>query len=282
VRRKGRFVPSPQRSNPNQAPVFTLWLEYAQQVTPALLEQNPASVALPLESLLSNLDCIDQILQFGIEAAVVFPRILWQREQAQAKQQLRLLQERGVSAAYVSTWSSLRMAREMGFTLRGDFGLGVTNSETLTQLQGQGLASAVASFELKKERIRDLSKPIDTEVLVYGRMPLMVMENCIIKNRAGKCACRWKTGKDPILTDRKGAQFPVLHNYGCRNEILNCAPIYLADKPEFWQRCGAWAARLRFTTETPEECAAILEQYRSGNAVLPQSFTRGLYFRDVE
>jgi putative protease len=239
-------------------------------------------VALPLESYLSSLDCIDQILQSGIEVAVVFPRILWQREQEQAKKQLRLLQERGVSAAYVSTWSALRIAREMGFTVRGDFGLGVTNSETLAQLAKQGIASAVVSFELKKERIRDLSKSLDTEILVYGRVPLMVMENCIIKNRTGKCACRWKTGENPILTDRKGAQFPVLHNYGCRNEILNCAPIYLADKPEFWQRCGAWAARLRFTTETPEECAAILEQYRSGQAVLPQSFTRGLYFRDVE
>jgi putative protease len=262
--------------------VFTLWAEYAEQVTETLLAQKPASVALPLEELLSHLDTISQIIQSGAESAVVLPRILWDRERDAARAQLKTLRERGVSAAYASTWSGVRLAQELDFTVRGDFGLGVTNSETLAQLEKLGLSSAVLSFELRGERVRDLSKPLDTELLVYGRMPLMVMENCIIKNRTGKCACRWKTGKNPVLTDRKGAKFPVVHAYGCRNEIWNSTPIYLADKPNLWRRSGLWAARLRFTTETPGQCAAILEQYRTGRAVLPENFTRGLYFREVE
>ena len=35
--------------------------------------------------------------------------------------------------------------------------------------------------------IRDLSKAVDTELLVYGRLPLMLMENCVIKSRTGTC-----------------------------------------------------------------------------------------------
>ena len=276
------YMPPARVANRREAPVFTLWAEYAEQVTPALLAQKPASVALPLEELLSHPDIIDKIIQNGIESAVVLPRILWDREQTAARAQLEALRARGVSAAYASTWSGVRLAQSLGFTVRGDFGLGVTNSETLTKLQTLGLASAVLSFELRQERLRDLSKSLDTELLVYGRVPLMVMENCIIKNRTGKCACRWKTGQNPVLTDRKGKRFPVVHAYGCRNEIWNCSPIYLADKPELWTANGLWAARLRFTTETPEQCATILEQYRTGMAVLPEEFTRGLYFRDVE
>jgi putative protease len=281
-RSKGSYAPPARLENSSAEPVFTLWAEYAEQVTETLLAQKPASVALPLEELLSHLDTISQIIQSGAESAVVLPRILWDRERDAARAQLKTLRERGVSAAYASTWSGVRLAQELDFTVRGDFGLGVTNSETLAQLEKLGLSSAVLSFELRGERVRDLSKPLDTELLVYGRMPLMVMENCIIKNRTGKCACRWKTGKNPVLTDRKGAKFPVVHAYGCRNEIWNSTPIYLADKPNLWRRSGLWAARLRFTTETPGQCAAILEQYRTGMAVLPENFTRGLYFREVE
>ncbi len=276
------YTPPPALSNRTQAPVFTLWAERAAQVTDALLGQKPASVALPLEELLSNLEIVDKIIQNGIEAAVVLPRILWDREQETARAQLKTLRARGVSAAYASTWSGVRLAQKLGFAVRGDFGLGVTNSETLARLKALGLASAVLSFELRSARVRELSKPLDTELLVYGRLPLMVMENCIIRNRTGKCACHWKTGKEAVLTDRKGKQFPVVHAYGCRNEIWNCTPLYLADKPELWQSCGLWAARLHFTTETPEECAAILEQYRTLRAAPPKDFTRGLYNRNVE
>lgn len=144
------------------------------------------------------------------------------------------------------------------------------------------LASAVLSFELKSQRVRDLSKPLDTELIVYGRLPLMIMENCIIRGKNGRCACHWKTGGDPVLTDRRRARFPVVHAYGCRNEILNSAPVYLADKGSFWQHCGLWRARLLFTTESGADCAEILRQYQTDEANLPEQFTRGLYFRDVE
>lgn len=276
------YLPPAKVENRTDEPVFTLWLEDAAQVTESLLAQKPYSVALNLEELQSYTDTISQIIQYGIEPAVVLPRILWQREQPEAIKNLTRLRELGVRTAYASTWSGVRIAKNLGFTVRGDFGLGAMNSETLVQLKELGLESAVLSFELRKERVRDLGKPLNTELLVYGRLPLMVMENCIIKNRTGKCACRRVTGKVPLLTDRKGKQFPVLRAYGCRNEILNCAPLYLADKPEVWRKSGLWAARLRFTSESPEECAAILEQYRTGKAVLPGDFTRGLYFRDVE
>lgn len=279
---KGTFVPSVRAKSRRENPVFTLALLRGEQVTEELLALRPASVSLPLEEYLSNLENIDKILQYGIECAVTLPRILWQREREQAKRQLNVLRDRGISAAYASTWSGVMLAKELDFRVRGDFGLGVLNSETLFQLKELGLLSAVISFELKSQRVRDLKKPLDTELLVYGRLPLMIMENCIIKNRAGQCACHWKTGRNSVLTDRRKAKFPVVHAYGCRNEILNSTPVWLADKPEFWQKCGLWGARLSFTTEKPEQCARILRQYQTSGGDLPQDYTRGLYFRDVE
>jgi putative protease len=54
----------------------------------------------------------------------------------------------------------------------------------------------------------------------------------------------------------------------------------LADRPD-WKRLGLAYARLRFTTESPAECAEVFRSYLSG-ASAKGEFTRGLYERGVE
>lgn len=281
-RRVGQYTPPARGKNVSKEPEFTVSLLRSGQLSRELLGLRPRSVSLPLEEYASRMDCIDRILESGTTAAVTLPRILWDRERPAARKTLEALRDRGVTEAYASTWSGVMLAKELGFTVRGDFGLGVMNGETLRQLNGLGLASAAVSFELKSQRIRDLNKALPTELYVYGRLPLMIMENCIIRNRTGKCECNWKTGKNPLLTDRKNTKFPVVHAYGCRNEILNAVPLWLADKPEFWKRCGLDAVRLSFTTESAKECVRVLRAYQTGENQPPKEFTRGLYFREVE
>ena len=172
----------------------------------------------------------------------------------------------------------LPAARRLGFTLRGDYGLEIYNSQALKELRHLGLASATASFELKLAQVRDLSKAVPLELITYGRLPLMIMESCIIKNRTGRCNCQ----NVNTLTDRKGARFPVVPAPGCRNEILNCKKLFLADKAQDYRRLGLWAQRLLFTTENPRECVQVAERYLDRSRWEPGEYTRGLYYRDVE
>ena len=172
----------------------------------------------------------------------------------------------------------LPLARELGFTLRGDYGLGVYNSQTLKELKRLGFASATASFELKLAQIRDISKPVDIEMLVYGRLPLMLTQNCLIRTHTGRCTCE----NNNRLTDRKWEQFPVVKAFGCRSEILNSKKLFLADKAAEWKKIGLWAGRLMFTTENARECVQVLERYLDRGTYEPNDYTRGLYYRDVE
>ena len=80
--------------------------------------------------------------------------------------------------------------------------------------------------------------------------------------------------------DRTGAAFPLLPAYGHRTEIQNSRPLYLADRPDY-RKLGLSLARLRFTTETAEECVSVLRSYLDG-APAAGTFTRGLYERGVE
>ncbi|MFR1233148.1 MAG: hypothetical protein ACLSCQ_06185 [Evtepia gabavorous] len=127
-------------------------------------------------------------------------------------------------------------------------------------------------------QIRDLSKPLDLELLVYGRLPLMLMEHCILRNRGQGCHCQ---DKPQSLGDRKGEHFPVESAWGCRNELFNAKPLWLADKTD-WRTAGAAYARLAFLREGPGECARVFRAYREGAGEPPRAFTRGLYYRGVE
>ena len=70
------------------------------------------------------------------------------------------------------------------------------------------------------------------------------------------------------------------HTTGRADMTITEKVLYLADKPE-WQRAGLTYARLRFTTESPEECLRILRAYRGEEAYRPEGFTRGLFYRGV-
>ncbi len=277
-RRENKFVPAPARANRNDAPRVTVSVRNAQQITPELLACKPVMLYVPCEEGAAHPDKVEQAIAAGVPVGAILPRIFWDRERESVVRELETLRALGVSDALVATPGAIQLAKELGFALRADFGLGVFNSLTLEQLGELGFVSATASFELRLAQIRDLCKNMDVELMAYGRLPLMITENCIVHNHTGKHTCH----QTSLLTDRKGERFPVVKAYGCRNEILNARTLYLADKRADWDALGLWAARLYFTTESPEQCAQILREYIHPSAVAPEGITRGLYYRAVE
>ena len=277
-RRKEPFRPGVRYENPKLPPVFTVSLRTAEQFSDELLRLGPALIYLPANEAAANPDLVSRCQQGNIPLAVTMPRICTDKELPQLEQDLVALRNLGVTEALAGNLGSIRRAAQLGFQVRGDFGLGVYNSQTMKELKRLGLISATASFELKLAQIRDLSKTVPTEFVAYGRLPLMITENCIIHNHSGRHTC----GNVNLLTDRKGERFPVVKAWGCRNEIYNSKKVFLADKFADWQRLGLWAARLMFTTENAAECVQVLERYLSQGRYQPNDYTRGLYYRDVE
>ena len=184
------------------------------------------------------------------------------------------------SARSTGNLGQLKIAKAAGFAVRGDFGLNIYNSRSMQYLRGQGVDSQLLSFELTLPQIRDISKAVPSEVLVYGRLPLMLMENCVIKNRTGTCACDAGVTK---LVDRMGEEFPIVKDGGsCRNVLLNGKKLYLLDKLAAFRGMGLWALRLSFTTENAGEVDKVLADWVRGGTFEPGSYTRGLYQRGVE
>ena len=192
-----------------------------------------------------------------------------------------------VSGRVFSGYCYLPADREPLFFVRRPVGLDGDNivyirkpEEIGDYLREQGLDSQLLSFELTLPQIRDISKAVPAELLIYGRLPLMLMENCVMKNRTGICACQTGTAR---LVDRVGEEFPIVKDPGtCRNVLLNGKKLYLLDKKDALRGMGLWALRLQFTTENPGEIDKVLMDYQ-GRAVFDAgSYTRGLYSRGVE
>lgn len=277
-RRHGVFKPGARYENYREEPDVYVSLRRAGQLTFELIKARPDRITLPVEEIAAHPDDVRGAAERGIPVAAVLPRVCFDRELPKLREELAVCKEAGVTDAYVGNLGLVPLCKELGFVMRGDFGLQVFNSQGVKEYKRLGFQSLTASFELKLAQIRDVSKAVDLEIIAYGRLPLMITENCAIKNQSGKCVC----SNVNLLTDRKGVRFPVERTYGCRNEILNANKLFLADKPQDWKKAGLRAIRLLFTTENGVECVQVLSAYRGKGNYVPTDFTRGLYYRDVE
>lgn len=218
-------------------------------------------------------------------SAAALPRVYSDAEQTKIEMLLRTAMRRGTDTVLASNLGQLPLARRMGLALHGDFGLNAFNSQTLHALAGLGVQRQTLSFEARLAQVRDMRGPLETELIVYGYLPLMIFENCAIRRQhGGKCSrhaadacCAEKNGVT-YLTDRKRERFALLPEFGCRNTLLNGHALYLK---EDYGRLGVQYARLLFTTEPPAECARIAKAFLAGEP-LEGDFTKGLYHRGVE
>ncbi len=199
------------------------------------------------------------------------PSIMFSEEYARYEERLKELKARGFNKLRVHNISEL--GRHEEFILFGSQRLNIANSISMSAAyENLGLSSVMASAELSLPQIRDMvnNSPVTTEVCAYGYQPLMITENCIIKNTEG-CPCKGVG----YLTDRRGVKFPIIREDGsCRTVLLNSRPTFTADKLDSIKAVGAKLINLRFTVETPNETDRICKAYLCGSGYKPREFTR--------
>ena len=165
----------------------------------------------------------------------------------------------------------IKIGKELGFKLHGDFGLNTANSYSLNFLKKMNFEDTVLSFEMKLKQISSLRKAISTGIIAYGYLPVMLTKNCPIKNEVGCEKCK------KIIFDRTGRANKIVC-HGNYTEILNAQALYLADRLEDLKNISF--ITLYFTAEGPDEIKKIIDEYRFGYSS-KDNITRGLYYRGV-
>lgn len=278
IRRVGKLPEKPKGKLPTGDPAMIFQVLTEEQLSPELAALKPKYLYVPLTLMAEKLDLLRPFAEQGTIPVAVLPRVIADNEAAAVYDMLSRMFDQGVNEALVGNLGHAMLAKKAGMKLRGDFGLNTFNSLSMDVIRQAGFISATASFELRLSQIRDMIKPLDTELIIYGRIPLMVSDQCIIRHSAGRCNCQ-TPGQ---MADRMGSVFPVVKEFGCRNVIYNAHKLYLADKAEDVYAAGAWGLRMMFTTEGMRECVEVAKGYMGLSDYKPNVLTRGLYYRGVD
>ena len=275
----GKMRRIPDVPGPKGMPGLSVQVTSRDQLTNKLLKLETVMLYVPIHILTADAELCQTLAKRGAVAAVL-PRIAHDKEIRKLTDDMVRIRELGIKDVLVGNLGLLLSAREAGMRIHGDYGLNIYNSGSLNVLKKLDFASATLSFEMTMPQIRDVSKLIPCEILIYGRLPLMVTEHCLIKNRNGECNCHLGPMK---LTDKTGAEFPVIKDgNSCRSMLLNGKKLSWLDRQEDLTRIGVWATRVYFTTENNQEVDRVLSDYVHPNPFDPGACTRGLYLRGLD
>ena len=215
----------------------------------------------------------ERLQQEGYPLGVEIPRGMFGREE-QIERQLRCAKEAGVTHALCQNIGAVYVAKQLGFVLHGGFGLNLCNTYDLLWAEETGLADTELSLELTFEQINRLGGSIGRGIVSYGYLPLMLCRNCPAKSIGLDCKTCKNNSK---MTDRKGKRF-LLRCDGNSTEVLNCVPLYIAEK-EISKLSTSFRV-LRFTVENYVENVENAWEINDFS-MLKDNFTRGLYKRGV-
>lgn len=180
-----------------------------------------------------------------------------------------LLQSGLFAGAQISSLSGLTWLRRWGFEgkLALDHRIYIWNRETFDFWRPE-MDTWCAPLELNRKGIYALPGGRGLpgkELLVYGRIPMMVTANCV-RRTMGACTgndCGRREGKQTAgLTDRYNTRFPVVAD--CRfgyNMIYNSVPLSLHGYVGEILRNGISMLRLDFLEESGEETERILRTF---------------------
>jgi hypothetical protein len=176
-----------------------------------------AKVILPVEEISAHREVISTLCDKLIGE---LPLLAFPETEDKLCGLLAELEEAGLKEVLAGNLGTLRMARELGFTVHGDYSLNVLNSRAMEQAKALGAADVTLSFETGLKQAVKLAGEAKRGVIAYGHLPLMTFRNCPAKGEKGCAGCNGKSE----LTDRMGKQFTV----ACRNrfysQLLNGVP----------------------------------------------------------
>ncbi len=203
------------------------------------------------------------------KTVIVLPAILKNDEYASYTKRAKILLNDGYHGVLVHNVSLIN--EFSGYNIYGGFRLNTANSYSLEFLKRAGLKAVELSPELNFGQIKKISKPLFGGIMVYGRLPVAVSENCLIRN-GDKCPC----DSENSITDRLGIKFPVVKDGDiCRSVILNSKKTVLLGDMEKIKNTNVGFVRLYFTDEKPDECKVISNAFLVDGEYSEEDFTRG-------
>lgn len=177
---------------------------------------------------------------------VILPPVIYDSDIARVKRDLSLAKESGAEHVMFGNIGHFEIARESGLKMHGDFRLNAVNHRSASSYIDMGLCDIILSPELNLAQIRDIITK--KAVIVYGRIPLMLLEKRLGKNG---------------LSDRRGAYFPIICEGG-RDLVFNSQITYMLDRQKELKNAFINDRHFIFTVENQKEIKRVIDSIETG------------------
>ena len=242
---------------------------------------------------------IEKHLQTGLdngkEMYLSLPHITRENPPEGYMEQVKKWLEAGLSGFLVRNLESYSALAQMGLADKCvlDHSLYTWNDEAIRFWKDQGILRNTVPLELNEKELRHRENA-GSEMIVYGRLPLMHSAQCVRKNTSG---CNGQEER-LVLKDRYDKEFPVVcycrpwkmgntkAAESCYNIIYNSLPYGLLKEADRVKELGVSSVRLAFTIESREETERIVEDfvavYHGSQVSHEYEFTKGHFKRGAE
>lgn len=191
-----------------------------------------------------------------------FPLICRQKTIAMWKKKRDILLDDKIDGVLASSLEALGFLDEIKYPkdkIQLDYRLYAFSDYSVAFWEKQGYRGGSAPLELNEKELQH-RKNDSSQLLLYGRVALMLTANCQKKNAMG---CD-KKESILYLRDRYKECFPVKNNCSfCYNEIYNSKIYNVMSEASSIQKMGFFGYRLDFTLETAQDMKIVFKQYDS-------------------
>ena len=220
---------------------------------------------------------------------VILPPVIFDREAEDVSRELAAALRAGIRHLLVGNIGHLSLIRKTaegcgvdpdGLFLHGDFRLNTANSPAAARYLSLGFGDVILSPELTLPRMRDIGASVGASAVgavVYGRLPLMLLEKCAIRevyrHMKPDAVCREVCARGAaVMRDRMGKDFPILREdspggRGHRNVVFNSLPTGMSDRSDELLRVGLGQHHFIFSVETSAEVDRVVGAYREGRGL---------------
>ena len=231
----------------------------------------------------------------GKEMYLSLPHITRENPPEGYMEQVTQWLEAGMKGFLVRNLESYSALAQLGFADKCvlDHSLYTWNDESIHFWKKQNVLRNTVPLELNSKELRHRENT-GSEMVVYGRLPLMHSAQCVRKNTFG---CNGQE-EHLVLKDRYDKEFPVVcycHPWKmgntktagpCYNIIYNSLPYGLLREASAVKELGVSSVRLSFTIEDGKETEQIVEDfvaaYQENRVSGEYEFTKGHFKRGAQ
>ena len=148
--------------------------------------------------------------------------------------------------------------------LVSDYYLNVVNSYSIKYLLSNNVKRVTLSVELNDNEIRDilLKTKFPVELIIYGRLELMVTKYCPLKKCLNNCSICKNDNSKYCFEDKSNKKYPIVHE-NCITHIMHHSNINKIDNIKNYKDMGVCYYRLELFDENYETLEKYIKEVKS-------------------